>query len=357
MPDLSCKYTAVLAELLYFCGMKTAADKTAFPIDAVITWVDGADPEHRQKRDHYRKLAGIPTVAVPTTQYNQIGELAFVLRSIIQFAPFVRHIYIVTDAQIPPIIATLNAENPVNRSRIMVVDHQEIFANFPKVLPTFNSLTIESVLQHIKGLAEHFIYFNDDMFLIKPTKSTDWFEGSKPVLRGVWYRQPQGVWYKRLKAFFFPKSLQRPSFRRAQAQAAQLVGYSTHYFRGYHSPRPLLKSQLISYFDDHKELLNNQIAHRFRHPSQFTPYTLFNHWMIRQNAAVLKDARALVEIHNPQRKSLSKIKKLLEKASANPSVFMLNLQSLDLVDSSKLAYITQWLTTHITQQSFPSHDA
>ncbi|MEL0299803.1 MAG: Stealth CR1 domain-containing protein, partial [Flavobacteriaceae bacterium] len=75
--------------------MKTAADKTAFPIDAVITWVDGADPEHRQKRDHYRKLAGIPTAAVPTTQYNQIGELAFVLRSIIQFAPFVRHIYIV----------------------------------------------------------------------------------------------------------------------------------------------------------------------------------------------------------------------------------------------------------------------
>jgi hypothetical protein len=48
-----------------------------------------------------------------------------------------------------------------------VVGHKEIFSE-PGVLPVFNPHAVESQLHHIDGLAEHFIYFSDDMFIGRP---------------------------------------------------------------------------------------------------------------------------------------------------------------------------------------------
>jgi hypothetical protein len=82
----------------------------------------------------------------------------------------VRHIWIVTDGQMPP---WLDETDP----KITVVDHREIFAD-PGVLPTFNSHAIESQLHHIDGLAEHFLYFNDDFFLGRPVLPTHFFQSN-----------------------------------------------------------------------------------------------------------------------------------------------------------------------------------
>jgi hypothetical protein len=54
------------------------------------------------------------------------------------------------------------------------VTHQQIF-RWPEHLPTFNSTSIESHLHRIPGLAEHFIYANDDMFLGAPVAPEDFF--------------------------------------------------------------------------------------------------------------------------------------------------------------------------------------
>src|SRR3546814_20539042 len=54
----------------------------------------------------------------------------------------------------------LDANNP----RVRVVTHQELY-RAKDTLPTFNSSGIETQLHHIGGLAEHFLYFNDDFFL------------------------------------------------------------------------------------------------------------------------------------------------------------------------------------------------
>jgi len=48
-----------------------------------------------------------------------------------------------------------------------VVSHREIFGDTGR-LPTFNSHAIESRLHRIPGLAEHFLYLNDDVFLGRP---------------------------------------------------------------------------------------------------------------------------------------------------------------------------------------------
>jgi hypothetical protein len=77
------------------------------------------------------------------------------------FAPWVRNIYVVTSGQVP---AWLALDHP----GVTVVPHAEIMP--ADALPTFNSHAIETSLHHIPGLAEHWLYFNDDFFLGRPLR-------------------------------------------------------------------------------------------------------------------------------------------------------------------------------------------
>lgn len=136
-------------------GNRHPADVT-FPVDVVYTWVDGADPEWRRRRAAAGG-AGYHPEAANAARYLNRDELRYSLRSLHQFAPWVRTVHLVTDDQVP---RWLNTAHP----RIRVVSHREIFSD-PGLLPTFNSHAIESQLHHIDGLAEHFVYLNDDVFL------------------------------------------------------------------------------------------------------------------------------------------------------------------------------------------------
>ncbi|WP_406327066.1 stealth family protein [Streptomyces sp. NBC_01617] len=137
-----------------------------FPIDVVYTWVDGSAPEWQQRRNAFGH-GGYHSESANAARYISRDELLYSLRALEQNAPWVRHIYVVTDRQRP---AWLNDRS----SRITVVDHSEIFSD-PTALPTFNSHAIESQLHHIEGLSEHFLYFNDDMFLGCPVTPQDFF--------------------------------------------------------------------------------------------------------------------------------------------------------------------------------------
>ncbi|WP_309059410.1 stealth family protein [Streptomyces sp.] len=137
-----------------------------FPVDVVYTWVDGNDPAWQRRRSAYGH-GGYHTESANAARYISRDELRYSLRALEQNAPWVRHVYVVTDRQRP---AWLNDSHP----RITVVDHSEIFDD-PSALPTFNSHAIESRLHHIKGLAEHFLYFNDDMFLGCPVTPQTFF--------------------------------------------------------------------------------------------------------------------------------------------------------------------------------------
>ncbi|MCE7079208.1 stealth family protein [Streptomyces sp. ST2-7A] len=141
-------------------------DEIEFPVDVVYTWVDDADPEWRARKaahsgDEYHPEAG------GTGRFHNRDELRFSLRSLHQYAPWVRAVYVVTDRQTPE---WLDTDHP----RIRMVDHRDIF-DAPEYLPTFNSRAIESRLHHIDGLADHFLYFNDDMLLARPVLPEHFF--------------------------------------------------------------------------------------------------------------------------------------------------------------------------------------
>ncbi|MFE9701992.1 stealth conserved region 3 domain-containing protein [Streptomyces sp. NPDC005930] len=143
-----------------------------FPIDAVYTWVDGADVSWLQRKNAVLAAKGIETedAATSAARFRNRDELRYSFRSLDMYAPWIRNIYVVTDQQVPQWL-------DVSHPRVRVVDHTEIFGQ-EGALPTYNSHAIESRLHHIDGLAEHFLYFNDDVFAARAILPSLFFLGN-----------------------------------------------------------------------------------------------------------------------------------------------------------------------------------
>ena len=148
---------------------ETLASDVDFPIDAVYTWVDGDDPAWQaRKAETLDRLGRQPAgAAAADARFTSRDELRYSLRSIAMHTPWIRKVWLVTDDQTPEWLDT-------GHPGIQVVSHREIFGD-RGTLPTFNSHAIESRLHHIDGLAEHFLYFNDDFFLGRPLLPSKFF--------------------------------------------------------------------------------------------------------------------------------------------------------------------------------------
>lgn len=150
-------------------------------MDAVIAYVDGADPLWQQEY-----LATVRQPAL-TKRYRDWGTLPFLLRGIERHLPFVDRVFLVVSRE---------SQVPVwaDRSRLQVVLHTEIIPE--AYLPTFTSTTIELFLHKIPGLSERFLYFNDDMFPVRDAVEADFFPEGRPAMgfsRHLW----AGNLYKR----------------------------------------------------------------------------------------------------------------------------------------------------------------
>lgn len=143
-----------------------------FPIDAVYTWVDGSDPIWRERRREFLTPVGDihDSSATADERFRDNDELLFSLRSVEQYAPWLRSIILVTDRQVP---SWLNTTHPSLR----IVDHVELFGKVGS-LPNFNSHAIGARLHHIEGLSEHYIYFNDDLFLGRHVQPSTFFHSN-----------------------------------------------------------------------------------------------------------------------------------------------------------------------------------
>ena len=148
-------------------------NECTFPVDVVYTWVDGNDPAWNQRRvDRLAALTGAQSQTAEAREssgqarFVSRNELRYSLRSVHLFIPWVRTIHVVTAGQVPDWLDTEHAQ-------IALVDHAEILP--PDALPTFNSHAIESALHKVPGLAEHFVYFNDDFFVGRPLRPEAFF--------------------------------------------------------------------------------------------------------------------------------------------------------------------------------------
>ncbi len=153
-------------------------------IDLVYLWVNGNDPQWLAKRNACIGKTEEKSAVNCDGRYADNDELKYSLRSIEKYAPWIRRIFIVTDNQVP---VWLDTANP----KVRIVDHKEIMPDV--CLPCFNSAVIEHFLYRIPGLAEHFIYANDDMFINKPvTPETFFGKDGLPIVR--FNRRPFRKW-------------------------------------------------------------------------------------------------------------------------------------------------------------------
>lgn len=136
-------------------------------VDIVFTWVDNKDLEWQEKLKKHKKEIGreVLPVATDSARFENRNELFFSVNSVLHNLPWVNHIYIVTDNQIPIWF--------INNKKITIIDHKQIID--AQYLPTFNSHVIEAHLHKIPGLCENFIYFNDDVFVARPLQREHFF--------------------------------------------------------------------------------------------------------------------------------------------------------------------------------------
>ena len=260
-----------------------------FEVDAVITWVDGSDPAHKQKRDHYLNQAETPLHDNGTNPHRWVcsDELNFCIRSIVNHAPWVRRIWIVTDSQIP-VLASLPDDFA---AKISIVDHRAIFAGHEDALPTFNSLSIETMLWRIPGLSEHFLYFNDDVFLTAPVMPRDFFARNGPVLRGKWVNH----------SVMAQSSISRDDASLLnhfnQINAAGMIGYTAdHVFESAHVVHPMQRSVMAELFEVYPEAFTRNAGFRFRCTKQFLAQSLHNHACLASGNAAILDTKDYLHV-------------------------------------------------------------
>ena len=287
-------------------------------IDAVITWVDGNDEGHREKRCRYSDAYSYNEKAAIAagrndTRFLDNGELYFCLRSIRRFAPWVRRIFLVTDKQCPEFLsATLQEEIGVE-----IVDHKIIFDGFYDLLPTFNSRAIETMLWRIPTLSDRFIYLNDDFVFLKEFSSSEFFTSNNVVLRGEWKRTllPTSLegFIERVITLIMKRLLRvnRTQHLLAQKKGARAAGVFNKYFRVPHVPHPMRTATLREFFAENESKLRDNSKYRFRSAEQFWTISLADHLEIKRQTAKLVPVSGYGEI-NPERQSEAKIENIIK---------------------------------------------
>lgn len=137
-------------------------------VDAVFTWVQPDDEDYKKLRNTYGKEFGAARRLPPSTKTGKDTELFFSVNLVLKNLPWIRNVFVVVhDKQTIPEFGS---------PKVQTVFHSQIFPQPFLQLPTFNSHAIESVLHRIPGLAEHFIYFNDDTYVLQPMRVDQWFD-------------------------------------------------------------------------------------------------------------------------------------------------------------------------------------
>lgn len=255
-------------------------------IDFVITWVDGEDKNWQQVKDSY--VSG-SEYGDQKERYRNWDLMRYWFRGIEQFAPWVRKIHFVTWGHVPEFLQ-------VNHPKLHIVRHEDFLPK--EMLPTFNSSLLELYVHRIPDLAEKFVLFNDDVFLLSAVREADFFVQDKPcdmlALQPVVANEKNPVMphvYMN-NALVLAKYFRKRACMKAHPGHFFHLGYPLLYF-GYnllelvfpqwtgfytvHGPSPFLKSTFEELWDKEGEYFQSLCGNRFRSDRDVNQY-LFREW-------------------------------------------------------------------------------
>ena len=246
--------------------MASFSQQQPFPIDAVFTWVDGADPDWlEQKRLLRQKLfgdAGAPGDADNAARFQDNDELRYALRSLARYAPWIRSVHLVTADQKPLWL---------NTKTVTLVNHRDIFPeNVP--LPVFSGRPIEFCAHRVPNLAEHFVYFNDDVMLGRPVCPEDFFLPDGTPLLWVVKRGKKSM-EKILSRMNGPAS-RGSVVARAHAMIRERYGVTLPYSIS-HFPKAMTRASAFALWDAFPREIAATLASPFRSPSDIAVFILY----------------------------------------------------------------------------------
>lgn len=156
-------------------------------IDFVVMWVDGNDPAWLEEKAKYSPEKRDDSNSV--NRFRDWGLMPYWFRAVEKYTPWVRKIHFVTWGHLP---SFLNTDNP----KINIVRHEDFMPE--GCTPTFSSHALEVNLHRIPDLAENFVYFNDDMFILRPMAETAFFNNGIPCTYGgevpMSFNGEVGIW-------------------------------------------------------------------------------------------------------------------------------------------------------------------
>lgn len=260
-------------------------------IDFVILWVDGSDREWREEKRKYDNSGSDDR----DERYRDWDVLRYWFRAVENYTPWVNHIFFVTYGHLPKWLNT-------NNKKLTIVKHSDFIPQ--KYLPTFSSHAIELNLHRIKGLSEHFVYFNDDMFVLRPTGPELFFKNGLPcdtaVLNALCFKRiPDSKLLFMIPAYdmvlinsnFDKKQTIKdkvfnwfnPKYGKDLLRTIALMPWR-HFpgFALYHLPYSWNKSVLEEIWEKEGDVLNETCSHKFRVSSDVNSW-LVSYWQFATN--------------------------------------------------------------------------
>lgn len=256
-------------------------------IDFVITWVDMDDPKWKEDFAECSGKIDNSHNSFSEARFRDYGFLKYWFRGVEKFAPWVRKIHFVTCGQKPE---WLDENNP----KLNLVNHKDFIPE--QFLPTFNSSSIEMHMYKIPGLSEHFVYFNDDFFIINTVGKERFFKNGLPCdIAAFQYHPGFSQWEKRIKnnirlinKHFDKKEVMNRFHDKwyneiygKKARFNYLLKYYPKFItlRTPHNAQPYLKSTFEDIWSVVGEELMETSSHRFRSTADLTP-ELLRAWQI-----------------------------------------------------------------------------
>ena len=318
-------------------------------VDAVITWVDGNDTNWQDKLNIHSETKIDLNKKKESVRYNSIGEINIAIKSIIKHASFVKNIFLITDNQVPDLFEELKSLALKNDINLEILDHQVVFKGYEQFLPSFNSCSIGCMLFRIPNLSNHFIIFNDDVFLMRKTCITDFFINDSPIVRGKWenYYENKLVrknYHKILSILGINKRIKTLGFKKFQQNSARLAG-TKKYLRRFHTPVSVRKNTLQNFFYNNNEILEQNIKHKFRNENQFIVSSLSEHLEIKNNSFFYKKDTQLTHFRSYKKHYIVKLKLFL--FSINKNKLFMTFQSLEMADEKTQKLILNWVNKRI----------
>ncbi|AZI56963.1 sugar phosphotransferase [Nakamurella antarctica] len=276
------------------------ATDITFDIDIVFSWVDGSSAEFQRARARRMDSYVVGEGDDADSRFRQLDELKYALRSIYLFAPWIRHIFIATDSPRPQWLD----EHP----KVTLVRGSDHFSN-QNALPTHNSHAVESQLQHIVGLSEHFLYSNDDMFFGRPVRPEMFFSPGgltkflqAPLRIGVGDSDPQRSGYE--NAARVNRALLLHRFGKVTTRHLE------------HAATPLRKSVLVEMETEFAEDFARTQASKFRSATDISvTNSLYHYYALMTGRAVVQDRARLKYVDTTSTSGLRSLTGLLKSRS------------------------------------------